>query len=254
MVNTIQIKEKNKNVKIILLSLIIILLIAFTIYLSSKGIYREKTTVKNYASLSDEKNNFEYPIHKNIIATVFWVGEGESDENEYISNADSAWDDKWLEHFGGVDEPTNRLDFKPAKFEPKENFFYFALPYNDFYDNGSRKAEAYSVVYWSAERNWSDNESMLKNRWIKISRNNKTAYAQWEDAGPFLYDDYKYVFGNEKPQNKILEKAGIDLSPAIAEYLEIEGSGLVNWSFVDYSDVPNGPWKEIVTTRNIHWG
>ena len=44
-----------------------------------------------------------YPTHTNITATVFWIGEpvgNGSTEN----NAVSAYDDRWLEHYGGVDD------------------------------------------------------------------------------------------------------------------------------------------------------
>ena len=43
------------------------------------------------------------PDHTNITATVFWIGEpvgNGSTEN----NAVSAYDDRWLEHYGGVDD------------------------------------------------------------------------------------------------------------------------------------------------------
>ena len=36
---------------------------------------------------------------------------------------------------------------------------------------------------------------MYKNRWIRIVKNEKIAYAQWEDVGPFNTDDKDYAFG-----------------------------------------------------------
>ena len=76
----------------------------------------------------------KYPLHENITATVFWIGEPGSEENGYIPNNSSAWDDLWLQHYGGVDDPSNRNGYFPANFTPKENPFYIALPYNDFYE------------------------------------------------------------------------------------------------------------------------
>jgi hypothetical protein len=30
-------------------------------------------------------------------------------------------------------------------------------------------------------------------------------------------------------------------------------SGIVRWRFIDEKDVPDGPWKEIVTTTGPKW-
>ncbi len=179
-----------------------------------------------------------YPVHDQITTTVFWVGEEASAANGYISNTQSAWDSSWLEHFG---DPQN----------PKENPFYVALPYNDLDDLGVRRENAQDVVYWGHEKNWSKNESMVKNRWVKISKNNLMAYAQWEDAGPFVYDDDNYVFGTSRPQNRENSDAGLDVSPAVRDYLGLRDIDQVSWQFIDASYVPNGPWKEIITTSQI---
>ncbi len=202
---------------------------------------------------STEPEEEKYPLHKNITATVFWVGEESGPENDYIPNLQSAWDDKWQEHYGGTDDPDHRNGFYPAEFTPKENPFYFALPYNDFNANGTRKANASKVVYWAKEKNWGELESMCKNRWIKITFGSKTAYAQWEDVGPFNTDDYNYVFGTSAPQNKENDNAGLDVSPAVRDYLGLSGMDKINWQFVDAKDVPDGPWKTIVTTSQICW-
>ena len=196
---------------------------------------------------------FTYSVHTNITATVFWIGEPGDADNGFIPNNSSAWDDLWLQHYGGVDDPNNRNGYFPANFTPHENPFYIALPYNDFYPNGTRKPDAYRVVYWADDKNWSNNESMCKNRWVKIWYNGKVVYAQWEDVGPFEEDDWEYVFGNATPKNTINDHAGIDVSPAVRDYLGLTGMNKVSWQFVDYSDVPDGPWKEIITTSQICW-
>ncbi len=195
----------------------------------------------------------KYPLHKDITATVFWVGEESGPENNYIPNLQSAWDDEWQQHYGGTDDPVNRNGYYPAEFTPRENPFYFALPYNDFDASGERKASAYKYVYWASEKNWGDHESMCKNQWIKITFNQKTAYAQWEDVGPFETDDYKYVFGTAKPQNKENDNAGLDVSPAVRDFLGLSGMDKVEWQFVDFKDVPDGPWRTIVTTSQVNW-
>jgi len=202
------------------------------------------------SSPSKEQLASPFPVHKDIIVSFFWVGEGASRANDFIANSASAWDEKWAEHFGGTDDPDNRNGSWPADFKPKENPFYFALPYNDFDSQGDRKPQAYDLVYWEGEKVWGEKESMCKNRWIKISKNGLNVYAQWEDAGPFGEDDWKYVFGNNRPQNTQKSEAGLDVSPAVRDFLGISGIDVVDWQFVNENEVPNGPWKEIVTTRN----
>ena len=112
---------------------------------------------------------------------------------------------------------------------------------------------SYGIVYWSHEKNWSDSESMVKNRWIEIIKGDKTAYAQWEDAGPFVYDDKNYVFGNSSPKNKLNNNAGLDVSPAVRDYAGLydDNQNMVSWKFVDLNEVPDGPWKKIMTTSQI---
>ncbi|MFH1503604.1 MAG: hypothetical protein ABIE36_03020 [Candidatus Diapherotrites archaeon] len=194
----------------------------------------------------------DYPIHKDISVTFFWVGESANEENEFISNKASAWDDNWQEHFGGIDAPYNRNEYYPVGFIPEENPFYFALPYNDFNENGNRKSNS-NKIYWFNEKNYTETESMLKNRWIKITKGNIIAYAQWEDVGPFNENDINYVFGNSEPKNKINNHAGLDISPAVRDYLNLEDIDIVDWQFVDFSDVPEGPWKQIITPSQIFW-
>ena len=91
-----------------------------------------------------------YPLHKNITATVFWIGEpvgNGSTEN----NAVSAYDDRWLEHYGGVDDYSyvRRYPYFP-RFVPRENPFYLDVPYDDFRDDGSPRPGRMRDVPWAA--------------------------------------------------------------------------------------------------------
>jgi hypothetical protein len=195
----------------------------------------------------------QYPVHKNITVTYFYVGEPATANNDYIPNNMSSWDGKWEEHYGGVDDPDNRNGYYPAGFTPKENPFYFALPYNDF-DSTGRKQSAYDLIYWAKEKTWASNESMCKNQWIKIINGNKVAYAQWEDCGPYYYDDSNYVFGNAQPMNQVKNhSSGLDVSPAVRDYLGFTGLDTASWQFVNETDVPDGPWKIIITTSQVSY-
>ncbi len=193
-----------------------------------------------------------YPIHEDITTTIFWVGESASEENAYITNVESAWDSMWMENFGGIDDPDSRSNYKPSAFTPNENTFYFALPFNDFEDNGSRKSDLASLIPWDISK-YDENQSYCKNRWIKITKDGKSAFAQWEDSGPFEYDDRDYVFGNSQPLNTENDNAGLDVSPAVRDYLGLSGMDKVSWQFVDEEDVCDGPWKDKKTTTELNW-
>ncbi len=203
--------------------------------------------------VSSDANN--YPIHHNISATFFYIGEPADSDNGYISNAESSWDVNWEAHYGGVDNPGSRSGYFPAAFTPKENPFYFALPYDDFNENGNRRPGAHNIIYWAKDKSWSSNESMCKNQWIKITKGDKLVYAQWEDCGPYFYDDSNYVFGIDQPRNQTLNNSsGLDVSPAVRDYLGLTGLDTVSWQFVNQKDVPYGIWKFIVTTSQVDWG
>ncbi len=201
---------------------------------------------------SIDKNSNRYYLHTNITSTIFWVGEEGSSANGYIPNLASAWDSMWMLDYGGIDDPNNRNGYFPAKFTPFENSFYVALPFNDFDKDGKKKKDL-SFIPWIDQYPNSNNISVCKNRWVKIIKGDKVAYVQWEDVGPFGEDDKDYVFGRALPKNRINNNAGIDLSPAVRDYLGLKDIDKVSWQFVDDKDVPDGPWKKIVTTTNINW-
>lgn len=199
------------------------------------------------STIDTASNNPAYLVHKSIPATVFWAGEAAGEDNGFITNVESAWSNDWVKSFGGIDDPLSRLGFLPKGFTPKENVFYFALPFSDYGNNGP-KADL-SMVPWLTGK-LKNGQSALKNRWIAVEHNGKTAYAQWEDVGPYHEDDSAYVFGTAGPKYK---KAGLDLSPATAKYLGMGDTGKVNWRFVDEAQVPEGEWKKVVTTSAPAW-
>ncbi len=184
-----------------------------------------------------------YPWRKNIVTTVFWVGE-QPTQNNPTPNHKSSWDTKWASNFGGYDnpDPKTRRNFIPAAFTPRQNPFYVALPYNDV-TRGKTKPEAPRVIPWFRQAFERPGKSVCKGRWIAIRKGNKVAYAQWEDCGPFRTDHYQYVFGNERPKPNINQGAGLDVSPAVRDFLGISGKDLTDWKFVEAREVPPGPWR-----------
>ena len=215
-----------------------------------------------------------YPLHTGIAATVFWVGEpkgnGSSEDNSV-----SAYDDSWETHFGGYDNYTiTRVAPTYANgigFVPRQNPFYLDLPFDDVNDQTAFRDRC-QVVPWASEYPAGDcsNQgfSYMKNRWVEIQHTvsgiTYTAYAQIEDAGPYVYDDEAYVFGanDARPASRQANSAGLDVSPAVRDYLHFGGTDAqdqlnndenkVNWRFVNADQVPAGPWSSIVTTQQVY--
>lgn len=191
------------------------------------------------------------------MTTYFWVGEGASGYNS-TTNYASAWDPKWTRNFGGSDSPKYRTNLErdkksrwhkatdpgsvtlPHKFAPMRNPYYVALPFNDI---KYPKMAAKWVPWWDAEyhkkHRW---KSQVRGKWIMIEKDGNVCFAQWEDVGPFRYDHAAYIFGDERPN--IHSKAGLDVSPAVRDYLGITGLTPTNWRFVEDHEVPYGPWLE----------
>jgi hypothetical protein len=179
----------------------------------------------------------------NVVATIFWVGE-QPTENNPTPNDVSAWDPNWESNFGGYDDPKRRDGFLPAGFVPRLNPFYVALPYNDIGSDWRHKPEASEVIPWFWRDYRGDGVSVCKGRWIAIHLDGRVCYAQWEDVGPFDTDHWQYVFRGAEPRDNRNGGAGIDLSPAVRDYLQLKSGERVQWRFVESHDVPPGPWKD----------
>jgi hypothetical protein len=156
-----------------------------------------------------------YPIHENILTTVFWPGEP--------GNLRSAFDANWVFN------------------APHQNPYFFALPYTDLIDNHTTKPEAASVVPWFKSSFVRQGKSVLEGRWIQIFHDNKVAYATWADIGPHWTDDFEYVFLGRSPRPSG-NGAALDVSPAVREWLGMSGKDVCSWRFIDARSVPPGPW------------
>jgi hypothetical protein len=199
---------------------------------------------KHLNGVSTAQPGERFPWKKDIVTTVFWIGEEPSGNNP-VPNQSSSWDKNWSKNYGGFDDPnpSHRSDYIPVKFTPHQNPFYCALPYNDKASTGHRP-EAPQVVPWFKEAYQGPAVSVCKGRWLAIRKGNKVVYAQWEDAGPFRTDHWQYVFGNERPKPNLNKGAGLDVSPAVRDYLGLQSTDVTDWKFVDFKDVPSGPWAK----------
>jgi hypothetical protein len=192
-----------------------------------------------------------YPWKSNIVTTVFWIGE-EAGGNNPVPNHKSSWDSNWTGSYGGFDNPntSGRRNYIPIGFTPHENPFYCALPYNDV-THGQTKPEAPLVIPWFKQWYAQPGRSVCQHRWIAIRKGNKTCFAQWEDCGPFRTDHYQYVFQNEKPKPNLNHGAGLDVSPAVRDYLGLAPTDVTDWQFVEAADVAPGPWRNYGEHNNF---
>lgn len=182
-----------------------------------------------------------HPWHPRVQATIFWVGELPT-QNNPTPNTASSWDMNWVASYGGYDHPQRRDGFFPAGFNPRQCPFYVALPYNDIGPDGYHKPEAKDVIPWYWREYKGPSISVCHERWIAIHYEKRVCYAQWRDVGPFRTDDWKYVFKGHKPLPNRNADAGIDISPAVRDYLGLRGNAKVDWRFVEDYEVPPGPW------------
>jgi len=208
------------------------------------------------------------------VATTFWVGEVHDPEAADGSQEYSTYDSGWMESYGGCDgvdtpegcfteERSADNDYFPRHMTPRENPFYLDLPFDDV-----NNAEAFSVrsevIPWVAAQAAGDtalytdrNYSFMKNRWVRLRKGDRECYGQIQDAGPGVYDDAAYVFGEDdaRPANTAFNGAGLDVSPALnacLAFTELNGAvDRVDWQFVETDEVPDGPWKKLVTTSQV---
>jgi hypothetical protein len=192
-----------------------------------------------------------YPWKTDIVTTIFWIGETPTANNP-VPNHKSSWDPDWTRNYGGFDNPdsSRRHDYIPINFVPRQNPFYCALPYNDV-THGQFKPEAPLIVPWFRQAFVQQGHSVCKDRWIAIRKGSRVCYAQWEDCGPFRTDHYQYVFQNERPKMNLNHGAGLDVSPAVRDYLGLSATSLSDWQFVEVRDVPPGPWRNYGDNNNF---
>ena len=213
----------------------------YTMKLREQGLLKVAPQVSG--PISSRSGSTRFPWKSNIVTTVFWIGE-QASANNPVPNYRSCWDTDWTNNYGGFDTPETsaRRNYIPVAFIHRQNPFYCALPYNDV-SLGQFKPEAPLVIPWFKQAYTSPGQSVCRHHWVAIRKGNRTCYAQWEDCGPFRIDHFQYVFGNERPMPNLNHGAGLDVSPAVRDYLGLAGIDVTDWQFVGVRDVPPGPWR-----------
>ncbi len=173
-----------------------------------------------FVPTSSRTSTPRYPWKTNIVTTVFWIGE-QPTANNPVPNNKSSWDANWTSNYGGYDTPgsfESRAITSRSLSSRGRIHFTCALPYNDV-THGQFKPEAALVIPWFKQSYTEPGQSVCKDRWLAIRKGNRVCYAQWEDCGPFRTDHFQYVFQNERPKPNLNRGAGLDVSPAVRDYL-----------------------------------
>jgi hypothetical protein len=216
---------------------------------SSTGLYSSAsrtTTSGNDFVFTDFSKKYKntYPWRTNIITTEFWIGEGDTPIS-HTTNEASAWDLEWRDTNSGSDSPYNRNGYASGGHASTVNPFYVALPFNDlaFPD----KAHEWLPRGWHRSNRDGKQVSACQDRWVEIKNaQGDICYAQWEDVGPLGYQDAEYVFGGARPVGLGDNRAGLDVSPAVADYLHVnDRNRYMSWRFVDDEDVRPGAWLKL---------
>ncbi|MFW5981257.1 MAG: hypothetical protein ACOCRU_01640 [bacterium] len=245
------------------------------IWLTVKGIDSKRVLYNDELIITDQSQKFVFEdivlndLDENIFFELKLIIDG-----NFISKIDNSNKPvllaKWHEnirttYFLAEDAEGNPLKSTWNKYLTEENPFYFALPYRDFYYFVDGSEEPVKKDYYGV--------GDVKNKWIEIlyidDQKQVLAYAQWVDVGPWNYYDPYYVFEYQRPYAEIgidmgwssegyreTNKAGLDVSPDVMIYLgeqlekDLISEGIieVNWRFVEEDDVPDGPWKEKIST------
>ncbi|KYQ94042.1 hypothetical protein DLAC_04316 [Tieghemostelium lacteum] len=219
-----------------------------------------------YSSSIGEQISTKYTTHYYVKTVLHTIEDTSALFKQSQGKNISVWNENWQRDAGIIHLPY--CPSKPSILIPTENKFYCTLPYNDL-DEFGRKASAHFIPW--AKIDDPEDKSILKNRWIRVSYKEALAFCQLEDVGPETDDDFDYVFG---PSYSLPESGlgtGLGLSPEVAEFMGIfeklnnytiylgkilENPDQLNepdevrcsWQFYDDKDVPDGPWKDIVTT------
>jgi hypothetical protein len=150
-----------------------------------------------------------------------------------------------MERNHGSDNPNDRNGYAAGNHASTLNPFYCALPFNDL--KYPDMAHEWLPRGWYRRPENGKEVSACKDRWVEIrNAQGDTCYAQWEDVGPLRYDNAEYVFGNERPTGLGGDHAGLDVSPAVAEYLGLsDRNRYMSWRFVDEDEVRPGAWLKL---------
>jgi hypothetical protein len=174
-----------------------------------------------------------YPWHAYIAASEFWIGQN--------GDKASAWAADWVRENGGSDSPDDRNGYAAGGHASGVNPFYVALPFDDL--KHPQLTQTWLPRGWARAPKNGKAVSSCKDRWVELKNaRGDVCFAQWEDVGPGADAQPEYVFAEGAPKSP-----GIDVSPAVAAYLNLTNAGpkIVSWRFVDDAEVRPGAWMKL---------
>src|SRR5205809_4132 len=108
----------------------------------------------------------------------------------------------------------------------------------------SWKKNIVTTVFWIGERPSGNNP--VPNRVSSWDKNWSRSYGGFDDPNPAHRNNYwQYVFGSERPKPNLNKGAGLDVSPAVRDYLGLDETDVTDWRFVEFSEVSHGPWSTL---------
>jgi len=140
-----------------------------------------------------------------------WVGE-QAGANNPVSNYRSSWDANWTGNYGGLDTPIRRRDATVFRWRLSPARIPSIVRCRTTMSCTASLNRKRRLLSHGSNRPTRDlGQSVCKDRWVAIRKENRTCYAQWEDCGPFRTDHFQYVFQNERPKPNLNDGAGLDV-------------------------------------------
>jgi len=181
-----------------------------------------------------------YPWKTSIVTTVFWVGEQAGGNNR--SKLQKFLDFNWSENYA---EPILRFQ-RTAQLHP--NCFYsqakpllLCFTVHDV-THGQFKPEAPLVIPWFKHEYRGRGSRYAEIDGLPFVRQSHLLCAMGR-LRSVSHDHFQYVFGNERPKPNLNHGAGLDVSPAVRDYLGLAPTDVTDWQFVEVRDVSSGPWR-----------
>jgi hypothetical protein len=119
------------------------------------------------------------------------------------------------------------------RVRPEAESFYIALPYNDV-THGQFKPEAPLVIPWFKQSYTGPGQSVCRQSLDCHSQRESPLLRAMGGLRPVSHDHFQYVFGNERPKPNLNHGAGLDVSPAVRDYLGLAPTDVADWQFVKF--------------------
>ena len=185
-----------------------------------------------------------YPWKTNIVTTVFWIGE-QPTENNPVPNNKSSWDANWTSNYGGYDTPGCLVapQLHPGLVRPAPESILLSRCRTTTLPTASSNRKPRWLFPGSSNPIPSRANLSARIAGSRSAKATASAMRNGKIAGPFRTDHFQYVFQNERPKPNLNRGAGLDVSPAVRDYLGLPPTDVTDWQFVEVRDVPPGPWR-----------